>query len=84
MFWQIVVPFLSAAVGMAIVGWLWTFGAQNYLGKYLAKKAENLATHQDIQKLVDQVRETERVKSEIADPHVGSPTSMGHKEGALR
>jgi hypothetical protein len=52
---------------MGVAGWLWTFGAQNYLGKFLAKKAENLATHQDIQKLVDQVRETERVKAEIAD-----------------
>lgn len=34
---------------------------------FLAKKGENLATHQDIQMLVDQVRETERVKTEIAD-----------------
>ena len=34
---------------------------------YLQKKAENYATHEDIQKLVDQVRETERLKADIAD-----------------
>jgi len=33
----------------------------------LSEKAKNLATHEDIQKLIDQVRETERVKSEISD-----------------
>jgi hypothetical protein len=38
-----------------------------YLGSYLKKKGENLATHEDIRRLVDQVRETERVKAEIAD-----------------
>jgi hypothetical protein len=38
-----------------------------YLGSYLKKKGENLATHEDIRKLVDQVRETERVKADIAD-----------------
>ncbi len=53
----------GTGVAMAIAG----FWLNNYFGKYVAKKAENLATHEDIQKLVDQVRETERVKAEIAD-----------------
>lgn len=45
-----------------IVAWLsW------YLGPYLKVKAANLATHEDIQKLVDQVRETEIVKADISD-----------------
>jgi hypothetical protein len=34
---------------------------------YLEEKGKNLATHEDIQKLVDQVRETEKVKAEITD-----------------
>jgi hypothetical protein len=34
---------------------------------YLETKAKNLATHEDIMKLVDQVRETEKVKAEITD-----------------
>jgi hypothetical protein len=59
--------FLSAAGGMGVVGVIIAFWVRNYFGRYLAKKAENLATHEDIQKLVDQVRETERVKAEIAD-----------------
>jgi hypothetical protein len=59
--------FLSAAGGVGVVGVMVTFWVRNYFGKYIAKKAENLATHEDIQKLVDQVRETERVKAEIAD-----------------
>lgn len=59
--------FLNAAGGMGVVGAIMAFWARNYVGKYLAKKAENLATHEDIQKLVDQVRETEKVKAEIAD-----------------
>jgi hypothetical protein len=59
--------FLSAAGGMALVGAITAFWVRNYFAKYLARKAENLATHEDIRKLVDQVRETERVKAEIAD-----------------
>jgi hypothetical protein len=59
--------FLSAAGGMGVGGAFIVFWLHNYLGKYLTKKAENLATHEDIQKLVDQVRETESVKAEIAD-----------------
>jgi hypothetical protein len=48
-------------------GLLVTAALGAYLGSYLKKKGENFATHEDIQKLVDQVRETERVKAEIAD-----------------
>jgi hypothetical protein len=53
----------GTGVALAIAG----FWFNNYFGKYLSKKAENLATHEDIQKLVDQVRETEKVKAEVAD-----------------
>ena len=59
--------FLNAICGVGVVGVILAFWVRNYLGKYLARKAENLATHEDIQRLVDQVRETERVKADIAD-----------------
>ena len=36
-------------------------GAGAYLGSYLKKKGENLATHEDIDKLVDQVSAVTRV-----------------------
>lgn len=59
--------FLSAVSGAGFVAIVVAFWAKSYFGRYLAKKAENLATHEDIHKLVNQVRETERVKAEIAD-----------------
>ena len=59
--------FWSAVTGSTIVVTLFGFWMNNFFGKYLARKAENLATHEDIQKLVDQVRETERVKADITD-----------------
>lgn len=51
----------AAAGGLSLVGgWL---GA--YLGSYLKKKGENLATHEDIDKLVDQVRAVTQTTKEI-------------------
>lgn len=47
-----IVPFLSA-------------GAGAYLGSYLRKKGENLAIHEDIGKLVDQVRAVTTTTKEI-------------------
>lgn len=52
----------------AVVFWLLTalasgFGA--YFGAYLKKKGENLATHEDIAKLVDQVRAITTATKEI-------------------
>jgi len=50
-----------AAGGLSLLGgWL---GA--YLGAYLKKKGENLATHEDIDKLVDQVRAVTQATKEI-------------------
>jgi hypothetical protein len=40
-------------------------GAGAYLGSYLKKKGENLATHEDINKLVDQVRAITTTTKEI-------------------
>lgn len=49
------------AGGLSLAGgWL---GA--YLGAYLKKKGENLATHEDIDKLVDQVRAVTQTTKEI-------------------
>jgi hypothetical protein len=59
--------FWSALVGSGLAVASWGFWLKSYFGPYLASKAKNLATHEDIQKLVDQVRETEMVKSQIAD-----------------
>lgn len=50
-----------AAGGLSLVGgWL---GA--YLGAYLKKKGENLATHEDIDKIVDQMRAVTAATKEI-------------------
>lgn len=59
--------FWSVLAGGGVVAALLMFWLKAYLEPYLKKKAENLATHEDIKRLVDQVRETERVKAEIAD-----------------
>jgi hypothetical protein len=59
--------FLSACLGGTVVAAIFGFWIKWYFGPYLTKKAENLATHEDIQNLVTQVRETERVKADIAD-----------------
>ncbi len=40
-------------------------GAGAYLGSYLGKKGENLATHEDIDKLVDQVGALTKTSKEI-------------------
>jgi hypothetical protein len=40
-------------------------GAGAYLGAYLRKKGENLATHEDIDKLNDQVRSVTQITEEI-------------------
>jgi hypothetical protein len=49
------------AGGLSLVGgW-----AGAYLGGYLKKKGENLATHEDIEKLVDQVRAVTQTTKEI-------------------
>src|SRR6266852_1966802 len=49
------------AGGLSLVGgW-----AGAYFGAYLKKKGENLATHEDIDKLVDQVRAVTQTTKEI-------------------
>jgi hypothetical protein len=58
---------LFGAIGGAIVAPIIVLWIKSYFGPYLTQKAKNLATHEDIQKLIDQVRETERVKAEISD-----------------
>jgi hypothetical protein len=63
--------FLSGLAGSAVVvsvfGFVAKFWAEHYFGPYLKVKAQNAATKEDIQILLDQVRETQRVKAEIAD-----------------
>lgn len=59
--------FWSDLGGTGLVAVVFAFWLKSYLGPYLSQKAKNLATHEDIQKLIDQVRETERVKAEISD-----------------
>lgn len=57
---------LSVGGSWAIVYFVARRGVK-YMDSYLDAKAKNLATHEDIVKLVDQVRETEKVKAEITD-----------------
>src|SRR5580698_687871 len=59
--------FWSTLIGSGVVATIFAFWMKSYFSPYLSEKAKNLATHEDIQKLVDQVRETERVKAEITD-----------------
>ncbi len=40
-------------------------GAGAFIGSYLMKKGENLATHEDINKLVDQVKSVTQATKEI-------------------
>jgi hypothetical protein len=58
---------LSGVAGSGVVVAIFGLWLKSYFGPYLTQKAKNLATHEDIQRLVDQVRETERVKAEISD-----------------
>src|ERR1700722_6155654 len=61
--WTVALSVLSSGVMSTAI----FFGLKKYLGSYLETKGKNLATHEDIMKLVDQVRETEKVKAEITD-----------------
>jgi hypothetical protein len=58
---------LSGISGAALVLVVLIFWSKAYFEPYLKRKAENLATHEDVERLITQVRETERVKAEIAD-----------------
>jgi hypothetical protein len=53
---------VGGGLGMAIVG----FFLKSYLGSYLTAKGKNLATFEDIQKLVAQVQATEEAKAGIS------------------
>jgi hypothetical protein len=50
--------------GLALIPFI-SAGAGAYFGGYLKKKGENLATHEDIEKLVDQVRAVTLATKEI-------------------
>lgn len=50
-------------LGSAFVG--------SFLAAYLKKKGENLATHEDIDKLVDQIEATKKIEARIADDYWG-------------
>ena len=50
--------------GVAVIALVGS-GAGSFLGSYLKKKGENLATHEDIDKLVDQVRAVTQTTREI-------------------
>jgi len=51
-------------IGIAVTT-LVSAGIGAYLGAYLKKKGENLATHEDIGKLLDQVRAVTTITKEI-------------------
>jgi hypothetical protein len=59
-------PYISAALSFVAGAWVGP-----YLGGYSRKKGENLATHEDIEKLREQVAAvtttTEQIKTEISD-----------------
>jgi hypothetical protein len=65
-----IVPFLSAGIGA-------------YLGSYLKKKGENLATHEDISKLVDQVSAVTKATKEI-EAKISSDLWNRQKQWELR
>lgn len=58
-----------------------------YFGGYLRKKGENLATHEDIRKLTDQVAAvtttTEQIKTEISDAAWNRQRTVSHDPGAM-
>jgi hypothetical protein len=57
-----------ALAGLGTAYWLF---AKKYAGAYMQKKGENLATHEDINKLVDQVKAvtetTKKIEAEISE-----------------
>lgn len=67
---------LGGSVIAAVLLGLWM---NSFFGPYLRKKAENIATLEDIQALVEQVRETERVKAEISDQVWGRQAAWNAK-----
>lgn len=56
--------FVSSLWGIPLLSFV-TAGAGAYFGSYLKKKGENLATHEDLQKLVDQMKATTQATKEI-------------------
>lgn len=65
-------PFLSVSARIAVMVGLWQFalvvlfaGAGAYLGSYLKRKGENLATHEDVGKLVEQMSAVTKATKEI-------------------
>ncbi|MGB8064673.1 MAG: hypothetical protein WCF26_22495 [Candidatus Sulfotelmatobacter sp.] len=55
---------MGALIDMGLVGFV-SSGAGAFIGSYLKKKGENIATHEDISKLVDQVRSVTQATKEI-------------------
>jgi hypothetical protein len=55
---------MDLTLAVTVVSFL-SAGAGAYLGSYLKKKGENLATHEDIDKLVDQVSAVTRATTQI-------------------
>ena len=59
---------MNISIARALIFWSVTVvisGGAAYLGAYLKKKGENLATHEDIKKLVDQVQVVTTTAKEI-------------------
>lgn len=59
--------FWSALAGGSLVTLVFGSWLRYFFGPYISQKAQNIATHEDIHKLIDQVRETEQVKARIND-----------------
>ena len=61
---------LWESIGL-LLGPFVTAGLGSYFGAYLKRKGENLATHEDMNRLVEQVeattRATEEIKSQVSE-----------------
>lgn len=64
---QTLTTVITAAGGTGVILYFVLKHTMKPIDAYLVTKGKNLATHEDIAKLVDQVRETEKVKAEITD-----------------
>jgi hypothetical protein len=72
--WTVVVSVLSSGIVSAAI----FFGLKKYLGAYLEEKAKNLATKEDLQIFVNQVRESEKAKIEAQSQSIDQLVANTH------
>jgi hypothetical protein len=77
---------MTVSVVMAVIFWLLTAaisGAAAYFGAYLRKKGENLATHEDLKNLVEQMKAVTQATKEI-EAKIDNQVWSGQRQWELK